>query len=371
VPGYEVLDELGKGGMGIVYRARHVRLKRLVALKMLLEGALAGPDMLARFRREAEAVARLQHPNIVAVFEVGMCCCLPLAAWRAAPEPLPSPTSRPMRVCLSAVAAWGIFSQGPGGSAMHHPVETDDLEQALDRAAELLRRAERVAVLTGAGISAESGVPTFRGAGGLWEGYDITEVATPRAFARNPGLVWRFYNRRRAALGKVAPNPGHRALAALERRWSSDRFTLITQNIDGLHQAAGSRHVLEVHGRLSRVRCSACAYKADLPGEELPPLPRCPECDELLRPDVVWFEEMLPEDVWDEACRETERCHAFLVVGTSAVVYPAAGLILTARQAGAAVLEFNLEATQASDIALVCLHGPSGRLLPEVVRRLV
>jgi NAD-dependent deacetylase len=253
---------------------------------------------------------------------------------------------------------------------MHHPVESNDLEQALDRAAALLGRAGRVAVLTGAGISAESGVPTFRGAGGLWEGYRIEEVATPRAFIRDPGLVWRFYNLRRAALRGVQPNPGHRALVALEERKGSDCFTLITQNIDGLHHAAGNRHVLEVHGRLTRVKCTECVYSADRPGEELPDLPRCPECNELLRPDVVWFEEMLPPTVWGEACMETERCQAFLVVGTSAIVYPAAGLIEMARAAGACVIEFNLEETQASHAADVCLHGRAGQLLPEVVRRL-
>src|SRR5205807_4714139 len=123
----------------------------------------------------------------------------------------------------------------------------------------LLRGAERVAVLTGAGVSAESGVATFRGAGGLWEGHRIEEVATPEAFHRDPRLVWRFYNLRRANLRTVAPNPGHYALTPLEQRWGSDNFTVITQNIDGLHRAAGSRNVLEVHGSLARVRCSGCA----------------------------------------------------------------------------------------------------------------
>jgi NAD-dependent deacetylase len=253
---------------------------------------------------------------------------------------------------------------------MHHPVDVDSLEQALDRAAELLRGVDRVVALTGAGISAESGVATFRGTGGLWEGYRIDEVATPTAFARDPELVWRFYNLRRATMRSIEPNPGHRALAALEDRLGSDRFTLVTQNIDGLHLAAGSRHVLEVHGRLSRVKCTVCDHVADRPDEDLPALPRCPECNELIRPDVVWFEEMLPQDVWREACQQTARCRAFLVVGTSAIVYPAAGLIQMARAAGACVLEFNLEATQASHLADVCLHGPSGQLLPELLLRL-
>jgi len=277
---------------------------------------------------------------------------------------------RPARVlvigdCVRYPQAHPFFRR----NAMHHDVDTGELEAALDRAAELLRKAERVAVLTGAGVSAESGVATFRGAGGLWEGHRIEEVATPEAFTADPELVWRFYNMRRSALGQVQPNPGHRALAQLEERWGSDRFTLVTQNIDALHQAAGSRNVLELHGRLSRVRCSGCGSIADRPGEELGPMPRH-TCGALLRPDVVWFGEALPPEVWLKACQATEHCECFLVVGTSAVVYPAAGLILMARAVGAAVLEFNLERTEASAHADVCLYGRSGQLLPDVVNRL-
>jgi NAD-dependent deacetylase len=247
-------------------------------------------------------------------------------------------------------------------------VDSSDLDAAIHLAAAVLRQADRVAVLTGAGVSAESGVATFRGADGLWEGHRVEDVATPSGFARDPSLVWRFYNQRRARLASVQPNPGHRALARLENRWGSERFTLITQNIDGLHQAAGNRHVLELHGRLSRVRCTGCTYLADRPGEVLPELPHCPACNALLRPDVVWFEEMLPHEVWREAREQTEACQCFLVVGTSAVVFPAAGLIGAARNAGATVVEFNLEPTAASSSADVCLHGPAGQLLPEVVR---
>jgi NAD-dependent deacetylase len=252
---------------------------------------------------------------------------------------------------------------------MHHPVE-DDLEAALDRAAALLRRAQRVAVLTGAGVSAESGVATFRGAGGLWEGHRVEEVATPEAFRRDPLLVWRFYNLRRANLRTVGPNPGHRALAALEQRWGSERFTLITQNIDGLHRAAGSRNVLEVHGSLARVRCSGCGVVEDRAAAELPELPRCEACGQLLRPDVVWFGEMLPPDVWRKAAEATATCQCFLVVGTSALVYPAAGLIQAARDVEAGVIEVNLEATPARSAADVSLYGPSGQVLPRLVERL-
>jgi NAD-dependent deacetylase len=253
---------------------------------------------------------------------------------------------------------------------MHHPIDEDDLDTALDRAAVLLRAAERVAVLTGAGVSAESGVATFRGTGGLWEGHSIEEVATPRAFRSNPALVWRFYNARRANLRTVRPNPGHHALAALEIRFGSERFALITQNVDGLHRAAGSRRVLELHGNLAQVRCTGCGHLEDRGMEPLPDLPHCGECGALLRPNIVWFHEMLPEDVWQEAAEATALCDCFLVVGTSAVVYPAAGLVEAARQVGAKVIEVNLERTQASRAADVGLYGPSGVLLPQLVQRL-
>jgi NAD-dependent deacetylase len=253
---------------------------------------------------------------------------------------------------------------------MHPPIEADGLDNALDQAATHLRRAQRVAVLTGAGVSAESGIATFRGAGGLWEGHSVEEVATPEGFRRDPALVWRFYNARRASMRDVKPNPGHHALAALETRWGTDRFTLITQNIDGLHRAAGSQHVLELHGNLARVRCTACEEISDRGFEALPDLPRCPACSELLRPDVVWFHEMLPQDVWFEATEATAACHCFLVVGTSAVVYPAAGLIDAARAVGAAVIEVNLEPTGASRGDTISLFGQSGVILPQLVQRL-
>ena len=252
---------------------------------------------------------------------------------------------------------------------MHDPIDPGSAQDALDRAAEILRDARRVAVLSGAGVSAESGVPTFRGATGLWEGHAVTDVATPTGFARDPALVWRFYNARRAQMSGVAPNPGHHALAALERRFAN-RFALATQNIDGLHQAAGSRNVLELHGRMSRVRCTACSYVADRPGEDLPDLPHCPECGAMLRPDVVWFEEMLPHGVWREAYKAAEGCDCFLVVGTSAVVFPAAGLIEVAGSARARIVEFNLERTAASSRVDLGIYGPSGEMLPELMCRL-
>src|SRR5262245_28621395 len=183
---------------------------------------------------------------------------------------------------------------------MHPPVD-DDRDSGLDRAAELLRRAKAVAVLTGAGVSAESGVPTFRDADGLWEGHEIEDVATPAAFRRDPRLVWRFYNARRANLGTVAPNPGHEALARLEERYGPGGVTVVTQNVDGLHRRAGSRTVHELHGNLTRTRCTGCGRVEDRGLEPLGELPTCPHCNALLRPDIVWFTEALPEDVWRAA----------------------------------------------------------------------
>lgn len=251
---------------------------------------------------------------------------------------------------------------------MHHPV--DEHDDPLNRAAHRLAEAERVAVLTGAGVSAESGVPTFRGAGGLWEGHRVEEVATPMAFAADPAMVWKFYHQRRAGLAAVKPNPGHFALASLEERWGPDRFTLATQNIDGLHRAAGSRHVLELHGNLNRVRCTGCGRIEDRGLAPLPELPACAVCGGLLRPDVVWFHEMLPEEIWTEAAEAAAACDCFLVIGTSAIVYPAAGLIDAARRAGATVIEINLERTSAGGRGSIGLYGPSGQILPELVKRL-
>jgi NAD-dependent deacetylase len=250
---------------------------------------------------------------------------------------------------------------------VHTPVD-DDLEDSLSRAASALRGAGRVCALTGAGVSAESGVSTFRGPGGLWEGRRIEDVATPGAFARDPETVWKFYNARRAALRKVRPNPGHDALVALERRWDGGRFTLVTQNVDGLHRSAGSRTVLELHGNLRRVRCTGCLRVEDRGLEPLPDLPECGECGALLRPDVVWFHEMLPESVWRAAAFAVGQCDCLLVVGTSAVVYPAAGLIDAAVDAGKDVIEVNPEPAATGPVTR--LRGPSGQVLPRLVRSL-
>ncbi len=199
----------------------------------------------------------------------------------------------------------------------------------MDAVREWLRQANSVAVLTGAGVSAESGVPTFRGNNGLWKQRRAEDLATPGAFARNPELVWEWYDWRRSVLAEANPNPGHYALAELEKRVSN--FTLITQNIDGLHELAGSRNVLRLHGSIWRVRCLACQqerFDRRIPFPEIPP--KC-ECGGMLRPGVVWFGEALPQDVWRAAENAARSAELFLVIGTSAVVYPAAGLAQIAK----------------------------------------
>jgi NAD-dependent deacetylase len=235
----------------------------------------------------------------------------------------------------------------------------------LDQARQRLAAAQRVAVLCGAGISAESGVPTFRGPGGLWENYRPEDLATPQAFARDPALVWRWYHWRRELISRCQPNPAHLALVELERRLEA--FTLITQNVDGLHGLAGSREPLEIHGSLWRVRCLGCGQEREDRRLDLPALPRCPDCGGLLRPGVVWFGENLDPGLLDRARRAAQTCQVMLVIGTSAVVQPAASLALVAKQAGAYVIEVNMEATPHSDDVDVSLLGQAGQILPRLV----
>jgi NAD-dependent deacetylase len=228
-----------------------------------------------------------------------------------------------------------------------------------------LLEARSVAVLTGAGVSAESGVPTFRDANGLWNQYRVQDLATPSAFARDPKLVWDWYNWRRSALSEVKPNPGHYALAELEKRIPA--FTLITQNVDGLHELAGSQNVLRLHGSVWSVRCLACGNEAidkRIPIPEIPP--HC-DCGGLLRPAVVWFGEPLPPKIWKAAEAAARSADLFLVIGTSAVVYPAASLAQLAKSSGARVVEINVAETPLTSEIDQFLQGPSGELLPQLI----
>ena len=235
----------------------------------------------------------------------------------------------------------------------------------VERARRWLAEAERLCVLTGAGISAESGVPVFRGPGGLWRQYRAEELATPEAFASDPRLVWEWYDWRRSVVAKADPNPGHLALVELERRASD--FTLVTQNVDGLHERAGSQRVLKLHGDLWILRCPGCGVESsnrDVPLKELPP--RC-ACGALLRPGVVWFGEALPAEVLEAAFVAARRAEVFLVVGTSAVVQPAAGLPLATKRAGARLIEVNLEPTPLSALADASFRARAGEFLPHLV----
>lgn len=239
------------------------------------------------------------------------------------------------------------------------------LDDSIQAAARTLAGATRVMAFTGAGVSAESGVATFRGGGGLWEDQPVEEVATPSAFRADPLKVWRFYEARRRQASTVRPNPAHETLAHWQRRFAD--YTLATQNVDGLHQQAGSERVLELHGGLWRIRCTGCGRRREdrtVPLPELPP--RCTSCGGLERPDIVWFGEMLPIEVLEAAMTAASSAGVLLVVGTSAVVYPAAGLVELAAGAGATVIEVNPEASALAHLADIVLRGPAGVVLPRV-----
>ncbi|RPH46186.1 MAG: NAD-dependent deacylase [Planctomycetota bacterium] len=236
---------------------------------------------------------------------------------------------------------------------------------SLDAVRERLASARSIVVLTGAGISGESGVPTFRGAGGLWRDYRAEDLATPEAFARDPRLVWEWYDWRRRQIAPAKPNLGHYALVTLEKR--APELTLITQNVDGLHPAAGSRNLLEIHGNLWRTRCLSCG---DVRENRETPLARIPPhctCEGLLRPDVVWFGEALPSDLLEQAIRAVETCDLMLVVGTSGVVQPAASMADTVLARGMPVVEINLDPTKLSDQATYALQGRAGEILPKLI----
>ena len=226
-----------------------------------------------------------------------------------------------------------------------------------------LASARNVTVLTGAGISADSGVPTFRGVDGLWRNFRAEDLATPEAFERDPRLVWEWYNWRRELISTKSPNPAHDALVKLEQRWT-DRMWLITQNVDGLHRTAGSQRLSEIHGNIWKVRCTGCSAIFENREVPLPILPICQLCHALLRPHLVWCVLFL----WGEDLRRCDQairsCDLFLVIGTSGVVYPAAGFASAAKHAGALVMEINLESTPQSDLVDLSLQGRAKDLVP-------
>ncbi|UCG11460.1 MAG: NAD-dependent deacylase [Deltaproteobacteria bacterium] len=237
--------------------------------------------------------------------------------------------------------------------------------QDIERACQWLATTEQLTVLTGAGVSAESGVPTFRGKDGLWRGFRATDLATPEAFARDPKQVWAFYNWRRQLLASLKPNPAHEALVRLEAKLP--QFILVTQNIDDLHRRAGTRKLIELHGNIWMVRCTGCQTVSRNEDVWLPELPSCDDCGALLRPHVVWFGEQLQPAILKSAVVASRTCQTMLVIGTSAIVQPAASLAIEAKAQGARVIEVNLEPTVHSHHLDLVLQGKAGVLLPQLL----
>jgi len=226
-----------------------------------------------------------------------------------------------------------------------------------------LQAAKKVSVLTGAGVSADSGIATFRGAGGVWEEYDFQKLATPMGFKDNPYLVWEWYQLRQIEMAKARPNAAHETIAEMERRF--EVFSVITQNIDGFHKRAGSRSIIELHGNIWRMRCprDGTVIDLDAPVKEIPPL--C-HCGNVLRPDVVWFGEQLSSEVLEAASRAAAESDVLFVVGTSAVVFPAAALPALTKNSGGIVIEVNLERTDISSYADASFFGRAGELMPDI-----
>lgn len=297
------------------------------------------------------------------------------------------------------------------------------MKTLITKAAEIIEHAESVFVLSGAGVSAESGIPTFRGADGLWKNYAATDLATPEAFQRNPELVWEWYHWRQCIILKAQPNAAHHAIVELERR--SKKFLLLTQNVDNLHRRAGSQNVLELHGNIFRTRCTRCGKVIEsekkesstvchceertcleahresddaisrriekhneiatpldelgarndrgtfrtAPSKQSYDLPRC-GCGGVLRPDVVWFGESIPQDIWQASIEFVATADVALICGTSSVVWPAAAIPEIAQRGGAKTIEVNLEPTQVSALVNVSLMGKAGDILPQIVETL-
>jgi NAD-dependent deacetylase len=238
-------------------------------------------------------------------------------------------------------------------------------DQAFIQTRERLAKAKVVTVLTGAGISADSGVPTFRGPEGLWQNFRAEDLATPDAFSSNPRLVWEWYNWRREIIATKSTNPAHHALVTLEERYKT--FTLITQNVDGLHTRAGSKNLVEIHGNIWKVRCTRCGEVSVNEDVPISILPTCTHCRGLLRPHIVWFGEALdPHDI-HKSVEALQVCDVMLVIGTSGIVQPAASFSDTAKAAGAFVIEINLTSTPAKGSIDAVLQGRAAEVVPRLL----
>ncbi len=241
------------------------------------------------------------------------------------------------------------------------------MDELFERAVYTLLESRFVIALTGAGISAESGIPTFRGRNGLWNRYRPEELATPEAFERNPRLVWDWYKWRMSIVFSAKPNPAHYALARLEGLGIIK--CIITQNVDGLHQLAGSRCVIELHGSIRRVRCVKCDFKAEIEEPPRDDIPKCPKCGSYLRPDVVWFGEPIPRDALETAFKLARNADAILVVGTSGVVLPAGYIPYIVKENGGRVVEINIQESAITPIADIFIKGKAGEVLPVITQK--
>ncbi len=228
----------------------------------------------------------------------------------------------------------------------------------------IIQEAKKIVFFTGAGISAESGIPTFRGENGLWENYNPKELATPKAFKENPNLVWRWYEFRREIIRNAEPNIAHKTIVKFEK---FAKTYVITQNVDNLHNRAGSKNILELHGNIEKNFCSICGKRYDfIVFEDKLKAPICEECKGFIRPDIVWFGEMLPQEIFRNAIHHAENCDVCFVVGTSGVVFPAANIPISAKKHNAIIVEINLESTNLSEISDFILLGKASEILPEI-----
>jgi len=239
------------------------------------------------------------------------------------------------------------------------------IEEQINNAAKLLVKSRFAVCLTGAGISAESGIPTFRGKNGLWRKFKVEDLATPEAFNRNPKLVWEWYRWRMKLIFNAKPNPAHYALVDLENM--EILKCIVTQNVDGLHTIAGSKCIVELHGNIRRARCINCNYKLifEKPPEKIPP--KCPKCNSLLRPDVVWFGEPIPSEALNMAFKMFSKADLALVIGTSGIVYPAAYLPYLVKENNGVIIEININRSALTRIADIYLQGKAGEILPKIV----